>query len=578
MECRFVRCCLVFVVVALTGPALALTAAGQARGDECVYVANSGSDYVSVIDANTRQVATTIGGFAGAPEAVAIDPAGGFLYVLSFRLGEGCTLSLVDTARYVIINRVLTPGCGRRVLVSPHGDFVYVLNSWEKTVTGIAVPSGVPVASAPVGGDLFFFSLLPRAGLSHDGTTLYVPLPDNAIGTVGVVDLVEYRLRGKISFLPEIEVPEAVAVVVSPDDRFAYIGLGYRGTIAVLDTATEEVERAFSLGAPAGLSALGISADGEVLYAVAGKTLYRVTVATGAISTLSVSPVHEDAALAVGATAVYVAHVDTGLVSVVGLDGAGVEARIPVGERPSDIAVGRISGPCLPTDYTPAPTGTATATATPTPTRTPNPSACPGGVPCLAVSSLSLSPGGAGPVSVRLQTAGAEIAGVQNDIEFDPQRLTLSECAFSAGLMSGGGFTYRTGGVRALISRADFEPIPDGMLLYTCTARVPSDAAAGTYPLVVSSAYASDPHGELVPIIAADGAIVVSPPSATPAVTSTAGDGHGRDGCQVGAGSRSWALLFVGVAALLLRWHRRCRAGRPARWAGSRSRPALPNG
>ncbi len=240
-----------------------------------------GSDYVSVIDAKTRQVATTVGGFDGAPEAVAIDPAGTFLYVLSFGLTEGCTLSVVDTARYVIINRVLTPGCGRRVLVSPDGDFVYVLNSWEKTVTGISVPSGLPVASAPVGGDLFFFSLLPRAGLSHDGTTLYVPLPDNDIGTVGVVDLVEYRLRGKISFLPEMEVPEAVAVVVSPDDRFAYIGLHWDAAIAVLDTATEQVERVFRLGAPAGLSALGISADGGHLYAVAGQTFFRVTVATG---------------------------------------------------------------------------------------------------------------------------------------------------------------------------------------------------------------------------------------------------------------------------------------------------------
>ncbi len=94
----------------------------------------------------------------------------------------------------------------------------------------------------------------------------------------------------------------------------------------------------------------------------------------------------------------------------------------------------------------------------------------------------------------------------------------------------------------------------------SCTARVPSDAAVGTYPLVASSVYASGPHGEVVAIIAADGAIVVS---ATPTVTSTAGGGRGSEGGQVGTGSGSWACVALAAAALLQGWRGRCRA----RWS-----------
>jgi YVTN family beta-propeller protein len=61
------------------GVLVLLGSAWSARADVCAYVANSGSDYISVIDVATNTVAAEVG-VQGSPRAVAVDPGGQFIY------------------------------------------------------------------------------------------------------------------------------------------------------------------------------------------------------------------------------------------------------------------------------------------------------------------------------------------------------------------------------------------------------------------------------------------------------------------------------------------------------------------
>ena len=144
-------------------------------------------------------------------------------------------------------------------------------------------------------------------------------------------------------------------------------------------------------------------------------------------------------------------------------------------------------------------------------------------------------------VTLRLLTAPpADVAGVMNDIGFDP----LTPIAVAAdgtpachvGIDSvEGRFAFRPPGctpavdcdaVRALLLPvADSPPIADGATLYTCAVAIAADAPPGTYPLSAALPTASGPHGDLVLALASDGAIEVTAPPPPACVGDCDGDG-----------------------------------------------------
>ena len=121
----------------------------------------------------------------------------------------------------------------------------------------------------------------------------------------------------------------------------------------------------------------------------------------------------------------------------------------------------------------------------------------------------------------------AAVAGVQNDIGFDPAARVAAkangrpDCTVNAAINKDAtnftflpmGCTPAVGctGVRAFVlSTSNVDPFPDGATLYTCQVDVDPTAALGTYPLVASMPLGSGPLGEILPVLATNGAIEVT--------------------------------------------------------------------
>jgi hypothetical protein len=153
----------------------------------------------------------------------------------------------------------------------------------------------------------------------------------------------------------------------------------------------------------------------------------------------------------------------------------------------------------------------------------------PGNKPALQVSGGQGRPGDVVTVTATLTTAGASIAGTQNDIAFDPKQISVvakangkPDCSPNRQLgKEGTAFSFlppkcQTGtctGVRALVlSLSNVAAIPNGSVLYTCKVAISAQASPGAHPLSLSHAGFSNPTGQAITAATADGAITVGKP------------------------------------------------------------------
>jgi hypothetical protein len=219
----------------------------------------------------------------------------------------------------------------------------------------------------------------------------------------------------------------------------------------------------------------------------------------------------------------------------------------------SNFVVANLSGYLLPADGisgaivvepragSPRPTSKPTITPTPTATATPCDPVlgCATPTPTLAsdvtieIGTASGVPGEDVEFAVMLYVRNAEILGAQNDIGFAPPLQIAAratgkpDCRLNPEIHkadSGFAFLYpppecidsnSCTEIRALVAPGfadgDDALIPDGVELYRCRVAIAADAAAGSYPLVISNFIASDADGNRVPMVGISGAIVVEP-------------------------------------------------------------------
>jgi hypothetical protein len=172
------------------------------------------------------------------------------------------------------------------------------------------------------------------------------------------------------------------------------------------------------------------------------------------------------------------------------------------------------------------------------------------GTATVNVGSATGAPGQQVTFAVSLSTAGALVAGVQDDIAFDsintPIAATASgtpDCmvnpdidkdqtlfAFQPSGCSGSACTA----FRALVlSFSNVDPIPDGSVLYTCKVDISPGAAAGSYPLIISNVGMSTPDGQPIDSTGTDGEIIVTGgPSPTPTATPAPAAPTSKDQCK----------------------------------------------
>jgi YVTN family beta-propeller protein len=199
-----------------------------------VYVTNEGNDTVSVIATASNTVVATVPVHKN-PIGVAVTPDGSTVYVANF---QGDNLSVIDIATNTIVRTVpLGQGPGRigpfGVAMTPDGSKLYVTNFYDNTVSVIAAATSKVLTKVPVGQNPVGVAVTP------DGSKVYVAnqLSPNTVAVIATAsDTV-------VATVPVGQNP--VGVAVTPDGSKVYVANfsgGTTGSVSVINASNDMVE------------------------------------------------------------------------------------------------------------------------------------------------------------------------------------------------------------------------------------------------------------------------------------------------------------------------------------------------
>jgi PQQ-dependent catabolism-associated beta-propeller protein len=223
-----------------------------------LLVACSDDNRVVVWDIATRKVLERLDVGAD-PEMFDISPDGRMLYASN---EEDSLLTAFDLAARKPAFQVKVGGEPEGVKVSADGKTVYVTSEVASLVHVIDVATRKIVKSVPVGQR-------PRRFLLAGGGDLWVS--NELGGSVSVIRQSDHTVHATIAFKPPGMRPEditPVGMVLSPDGKTAYVGLGKANHVAVVDVASRQVSGYVLVGKRAW--GLGLSRDGRTLYVANG--------------------------------------------------------------------------------------------------------------------------------------------------------------------------------------------------------------------------------------------------------------------------------------------------------------------
>lgn len=215
----------------------------------------TGGNVISVIDTKTNTVATTIPigisgtfGSSGTPNGIAANPKGGFVYAVVAGVG----VEVVDTSTNTSVNNVQGFPALFALRVSPDGAFIWVLgDSSDGTQTAVFVIDSTTlqiVAEVPLGSSAEYLAFTP------DGAKVYVThVCSSGCDDVTVVDASSKSVIAGLAFGggPNLD------VAITPAATTAYVlQAGSFGNRAVLiDTNTNTVSGSVAFPSPSSGSA-----------------------------------------------------------------------------------------------------------------------------------------------------------------------------------------------------------------------------------------------------------------------------------------------------------------------------------
>lgn len=262
---------------------------------QTIYVVNTGSGSVSVVDASTDCV---IGTFAVGhrPYGIATTPDGGHAYVANG--GDG-TVSVIELPLGPIVGTIRVGNDPHGVCVTPDGQQVFVTNQSDDTVSVIDPTLGMVIAVIAVGRGPTGLAVHP------EGHRVYVA--ENDAGTIAVVDAYLHDV------VDSIAVGRCPArVTLTPDGTRALVTNASDRSVTVIDVGSGTVVENVLLNShPIGIAT---SRDGRLVF-VSGLDAAKVA----------------------------------GEISVLDLAGDGLRT-IPAGS-PFDLAVNPLNGRCYATDF-----------------------------------------------------------------------------------------------------------------------------------------------------------------------------------------------------------------------------------
>jgi PQQ-dependent catabolism-associated beta-propeller protein len=223
-----------------------------------LLVACSDDNRIVLWDIATRKIVDKLD-VGDNPEMFDISLDGRMLYASN---EEDATLTAYDLVARKKAFEVKVGGEPEGVKVSADGKTVYVTSEVASLVHVIDVASRKVVKNVPVGKR-------PRRFLLSGAGELWV---SNELGaSVSVIRVSDHSVQGTIDFKPpgmRAEDVTPVGMVLSPDGRTAYVGLGRANHVAVVDVASRQVRGYVLVGKRAW--GLALSRNGQTLYVTNG--------------------------------------------------------------------------------------------------------------------------------------------------------------------------------------------------------------------------------------------------------------------------------------------------------------------
>ncbi|MDD4911772.1 MAG: hypothetical protein PHP57_05705 [Sideroxydans sp.] len=303
-----------------------------------IYVANSGSNSISVIDAETNALFKTIpvGKF---PTALAVNNTTNRAYVAN--TGDN-TLSVIDTLSDTVLTTLPTGANPVGVAVNPITERVYVSNSLDNSVSVINSLTNQTITTLAVGSAPF--------GISIDSHTNKLYVANNNGGTVSVIDASTNTVSGTLPTTVTASnfLWKPYDVEVDPVSGKLFVTEGGSSHISVFDTSTGSLQIRTMVSA--NLRGMGINPNDNSVYVAQANAstglLYKIGTQGNWAGVSGGRPGAIDVAVNPKNNYAYIANITDNTINVVKLKGQAnfgdvstFIATIAVGKEPRALAV-----------------------------------------------------------------------------------------------------------------------------------------------------------------------------------------------------------------------------------------------
>lgn len=290
-----------------------------------LYVTNTHSGTISVIDTTRDEVVATIPLGGGVPNRVVLTPDGTQAWAIH---DKSRVISIVDVAARKVLRRVKIGEWPYNLSFTPDGRYCWVLD-WGD-VSKILI---YDVQKNALEGEIEV-STWPAHGIfSRDGKLFWVT--SETAGNVGVVDVPQRKI---VEVLPSSG--DAMGLALSADGQFVYVANGEDRTISKVDARSHRI---VATGKVKGVNHdVVLTPDGRLLYVTMRKA-NRIAVLRAedleAVTEIPQPGYPDLVVMSNDGTKAYVSNRQANVVTVIGLSDHREIKRIPVGKGPHGMAL-----------------------------------------------------------------------------------------------------------------------------------------------------------------------------------------------------------------------------------------------
>jgi len=252
------------VVIAVSLAVLGASAPGLAS---TLYVTNTKSNSLSIIDTNTLEVVGTIPLGVGKPNRVVFQPDGKLAWVV---FDKSHDLGVVDADAKKLVRRVKIGGNPYNLAFTPDGRHLYVLD-WSSDTSNDEIIM-YDLRAEKVDGRVEVSTWPAHGVFSRDGRLFYVS--GESAGDVTVIDTAKREIVGRIVHGGG----DAMGLALKADGKVLYAAAGENKAILKIDTATHKVVG--TIPVPGIVHESTLTLDGKFLYVTLRKANKLVVIRT----------------------------------------------------------------------------------------------------------------------------------------------------------------------------------------------------------------------------------------------------------------------------------------------------------